>query len=648
MTEARTSAVREAAAWAVAIASAAPFVAGVSGAGPLRSVFDPAALPPGQGSLALGALLLAQGAWLAAGLALLRARSARDAAGAALALALLLSGSCDALRAAVLAGGGSGPLGAGAADLWTAGQLAFAVPLAVASALAFPPLGGARGLLAGAAAAALAVSALLLGGGTGVVRSPELVALGAVSAAGGLLIAAKPPVLGGLRRGAALSTLPLAVASLHMALAAPPLLAPHLGAAQALRGLSLLVLFAALGAEHGAALRDADGARVALRAERERREHQGDEVGRTHAELAREITTRREAERALASTEARRRESEDRSRALLDAIPDDILLVSRDGLCLDHRRAGEGPRWASANLARIRRLEEVLPADMAPRVAEAVASVCDGESARTIEGAAEEDARPRDLEARVARVGPDSALVIVRDISERKLADRLKNDFVSMVSHELRTPLTSIRGSLSLMASGQVADPESSRLLLDAAARNSERLVRLINDLLDLGKLEAGSLEFHTRTLDIVPLVGHAIEASRGYAEQLGVRLEAETDAPEAPVDADPDRIMQVLGNLLSNAARFSPRGETVRVRVARRGGAVRVSVSDRGPGIPEEFRPRVFRKFAQAAGGEAKGGTGLGLCISKSIVERHRGAMGFESEPGRGATFYFDLPVAG
>jgi PAS domain S-box-containing protein len=235
-----------------------------------------------------------------------------------------------------------------------------------------------------------------------------------------------------------------------------------------------------------------------------------------------------------------------------------------------------------------------------------------------------------------------------RDISERREVERLKREFVSTVSHELRTPLTSIRGSLGLIAGGVAGPiPEQARSLIEIAHKNSERLVRLVNDILDLEKIESGRIEFHMEPVEVGPLAAAAAEANRAYAAEYGTTFLVEDSAAGAHVLADRDRLTQVVTNLLSNAAKFSPSGVPVTLRVSRRDHAVRISVSDRGSGMPVEFQTRIFQKFQQADSSDTrrKGGTGLGLSISKSIVDRLGGQIGFETAEGAGTTFFVDLP---
>jgi PAS domain S-box-containing protein len=240
-------------------------------------------------------------------------------------------------------------------------------------------------------------------------------------------------------------------------------------------------------------------------------------------------------------------------------------------------------------------------------------------------------------------------LGVVVDVSERRRTERLKDEFVATVSHELRTPLTSIAGSLGLLI-GQWARnmPESAARLLALAHANSQRLARLVNDILDIEKIESGHVIFNLRRVEVRSLVAQVIEDHQGYADHHGVRVELDAESDDADANADSERLSQAVANLLSNAIKFSRTGGVVRVAVENHGDTLRIAVRDHGPGIPDEFKSHVFEKFAQADATDArqKGGTGLGLCIVKQIVERLGGKVGFEDAPGGGAIFYVDLPV--
>lgn len=239
-------------------------------------------------------------------------------------------------------------------------------------------------------------------------------------------------------------------------------------------------------------------------------------------------------------------------------------------------------------------------------------------------------------------------LAIGQDITERTKVERMKREFISTVSHELRTPLTSIRGALGLIA-GDVAGevPDQMRSLVDIAYKNSDRLTRLVDDLLDMEKIESGKLDITLGPVELMPLLEQTLEGNKSYGEQLHVRFELTDSVPDIVVRADSGRLMQVLTNLLSNAAKFSPGGDVVHVAVSRMNEKVRIAVSDHGPGIPDEFKKHIFEKFSQADSSDTRqiGGSGLGLSISRALMECMHGSIGFESDAGKGATFHVDIP---
>ena len=237
---------------------------------------------------------------------------------------------------------------------------------------------------------------------------------------------------------------------------------------------------------------------------------------------------------------------------------------------------------------------------------------------------------------------------IIEDISDRKRIEKMKSEFVSTVSHELRTPLTAISGAITLLSNHFTNEwPEPMRNMLRIAQSNSKRLSHLINDLLDIEKIVSGKMDFNLASQAILPVVEHAIEMSGPYAFEYGVKLDLSEHSVNANVLIDPARMQQVLANLLSNAIKFSPRGESVVISVeSKPNDTVRISVRDFGHGVPASFRDRIFQKFSQADSSDkrAKGGTGLGLAITKELVEKMNGNIGFESEEGKGSTFWVEL----
>jgi len=244
----------------------------------------------------------------------------------------------------------------------------------------------------------------------------------------------------------------------------------------------------------------------------------------------------------------------------------------------------------------------------------------------------------------------DGVFVIssIVDLSRQHEIERMRSEFLSTVSHELRTPLTSICGALGLLQSGAAgALPEKASAMARIAYKNSERLVRIINDILDIGKLEAGQVAFECTGVRLSELLQQSIEANATYADKYGVRLELDDGSNGEQAFVDPNRVIQVITNLLSNACKFSPRGAVVRVRARPLASMLRVEIEDSGPGIPEEFQNRIFQKFSQADASTARRfeGTGLGLSIARKLIEGMGGLIGFKTVIDQGTVFYIEVP---
>jgi PAS domain S-box-containing protein len=254
-----------------------------------------------------------------------------------------------------------------------------------------------------------------------------------------------------------------------------------------------------------------------------------------------------------------------------------------------------------------------------------------------------EDSRPlRDAEGRVL-----GRLFVYHDMRREKEIDRMKSEFIAVASHELRTPMTSIKGSVDLILSGYAGDISTdTQELLEIAQKNCDRLIRLINDILDLAKIEAGQIKLKLEAMDLTDAVERSMLGVRSLADQNEIRLTLYRPENLPLVEVDKDRIEQVVTNLLSNAIKFSPPKGEVRVELEVADGCVQCSVADQGCGIPEDQLANVFGKFQQVANSKAKGGTGLGLAIVQALVNEHRGKIWVESRLNAGSRFIFRLPT--
>ena len=362
--------------------------------------------------------------------------------------------------------------------------------------------------------------------------------------------------------------------------------------------------------------------------------------------IARDITMYRQAQDALHESEARYSD-------LFENATDMIQSVDTDGRLLFANRAWLKTFGYTEEELSSLTMSDIIHPDQKIHCMDIFKRVMSGENIERVETIfVTKTGRPIDVEGDINCKFEDGQPVstrgIFRDITERKEVERLKSEFISTVSHELRTPLTSIHGSLGLLAGGVVGElPGQAKTLIDIAYNNSDRLIRLINDILDMEKIESGKIAFEFKILELIPLIEQTLETTRAYADRFGVRLTLTHDIPDARVHADGDRLIQVLTNLVSNAAKFSPENDDVEISVTRHDKRLCIAVSDHGPGMSEEFQKHVFQKFAQedSSTTRQKGGTGLGLSISRAIVEQLKGRIWFDTTPGEGATFYVELP---
>ncbi len=363
-----------------------------------------------------------------------------------------------------------------------------------------------------------------------------------------------------------------------------------------------------------------------------------------------DITDRKRSETALRASEAR-------LRAYFEHVPVGIVLVDREGLVVNVNPALSSITGYERDELLAGGLSVLLGPDHLARIEEIrvlVRALFSGEtpSFHFEQPFVTKDGRSICLEVTVSVMRdeqgePLELVAVVQDVTSRKDAERLKDEFVSVTSHELRTPLTSIRGALGLLAGGVVGDlPVSAQRMLDVAVVSTDRLIRLTNDILDLERLTSGKLSLSLEACDAAGLVSRAVEEIRGAADEVEVVVRA--GSVDGRVWADPDRILQTLTNLVGNAIKFSPPSATVEVSATVEGDHVRFTVEDHGPGIPADQLETVFERFRQVDSSDSrtKGGTGLGLAICRTIVEQHGGRIWAESVLGAWTKLSFTLPV--
>ena len=347
-----------------------------------------------------------------------------------------------------------------------------------------------------------------------------------------------------------------------------------------------------------------------------------------------------------------RKSAENHIRALFNNVVDGIIAFDEKGVIDRINPAGERIFAFSKNEIVGESIVRFIPAakDGAFLGEAAAETESDKSISMEVEGRRKDGSKfPLDLALSKLRVqGMNLSVGIFRDITDRKEIERLKSEFVSTVSHELRTPLTSIRGSLGLISQGAGDDiPDKWRSLVEIAYRNSDRLSLLVNDILDIEKLDAGLMIFDMAPIQVAEFVEEAVESNKGYGEERKVGMTLRSPPPPAMIQGDRLRLMQVMSNILSNAAKFLPKNTDVELWVETRDDSVVICIKDSGPGIPAEYQDKLYDRFTQADNSNTRveGGTGLGMSITKTIVEAHDGNLRFETGPDIGTTFFVELP---
>lgn len=349
-------------------------------------------------------------------------------------------------------------------------------------------------------------------------------------------------------------------------------------------------------------------------------------------------------------TQQRMNDAQRQLTCLLDELQDEVFLYDVETLDITYMNKSALARcdWSGKDIAG-KTIADTSAGFSTDAFRDYVAPLMDG-SRDVVSIETQHEKGPIEVSTRIytGTSGRPVFLSVLRDTSERKKLQVVKMDTMALVSHELRTPLTSIKGALRLIQSGVAGEltPEI-KGMIDIASRNSDRLLLMVNDILVLEKMNAKKADFSMEETDLARLVTDAVSINQGYAEELGVRYVADPAPADTLITGNGDRLMQVMTNLMSNAAKYSPKGGEVHVGVRDRGQFWQVYVTDNGPGVPENARATIFDSFTQfsAADGTKRSGTGLGLQICKKIILHHKGRISYESEPGVETTFYFDLP---
>ncbi len=347
-------------------------------------------------------------------------------------------------------------------------------------------------------------------------------------------------------------------------------------------------------------------------------------------------------------------QAQQQAQAAIDSLPDPVFVFETDGTLLSINRTaesmlrvelgGEHPLGGAEPIVRetVERLRSDVLSGKSPP-----ASTSLDEAIRVATAGGEAAFLPRAAPMKTDEGGIVGCTIVLQDVTRLLRFDELKNDLVATVAHEFRTPLTSLRMAVHLCAEEKVGsiNPKQADLLF-AARQDTQRLQQIVDDLLNLSRIQSGRIDLHARTLSVDAVVAEAVQPFEDVAEQKRIRLETEVFPGQGDILADPERIGLVFTNLIGNALAYTPAGGTVTVRARRSDDAVRFEVEDTGPGIPSEHRHSIFKRFFRVPGSPA-GGAGLGLFIASEVVRVHGGSIGVTSAAGGGALFWFELPAA-
>ena len=350
-------------------------------------------------------------------------------------------------------------------------------------------------------------------------------------------------------------------------------------------------------------------------------------------------------------------DAEKMQRAILESVPDAIITINTTGIILSFNASAENIFLYPADQVIGKNIKMLMQDDIAQHHDQYLSNFISTKQSKIIRLNGEifglrqnGETFPIELTVSAKTINNENIFTgVLRDVSEQRKVDRIKNEFVSTVSHELRTPLTAIKGSLDIITYGLKLElPEQAMSMLEVANRNVERLLTLINDILDTSKLESGEFNFHLERVEANSFIKNCVELNQEYAKKHNTLFSYAPCDADVFINIDKDRLNQVMSNLLSNAAKFSPEGIPVEIFTHHEKGKLRVNVKDFGKGVPEEFQTLLFEKFTQSSSGDTRqvGGTGLGLNISKMIIENLGGEIGFDTVIDKYTIFYFELPT--